>query len=158
VRALGALPVLLMIGTACTPQTIACTEIAAPSGISVTVARNAASSITKLILTVCPGGRCRDHVVELTPGSDSVDAGCDGQGPDAACSATAVPNGTQVGFVEIADLPVGRVAVGATLTSKAGIRRYDRIRVQVDETYPNGPSCPAGRNQGRISVERDFLR
>ena len=103
-RAHAAVAVLLLL-TACTDPTSVCTEIGASPGVSVTVEKALATSLTGLALRVCWDGACKDYDVDLSPGSDTVDQGCDGNEPDAACSATAVPNGTLVGFVTVPALP-----------------------------------------------------
>jgi hypothetical protein len=99
-RSLPAQAVLLLVA-GCSPTEVACTEIGAPTGVAVTVEKAIATQIEAVLLTVCWDGNCSDHDVELSPGNDTIDQGCDGTDPDSVCSATAVPNGTKVGFAEV---------------------------------------------------------
>jgi hypothetical protein len=94
VTALAAL--LLVVG--CSPMEVACTEIGASPGVSVTVEKAIAADVAAVRLTVCWDGKCDDHIVQLLAGSDTVDQGCDGTDPNPACSATAVPNGNESRF------------------------------------------------------------
>ena len=64
--------------------------------------------------SACWGGKCTTGPVELSPGYDTIDQGCDGTEPDAACSASASPNGTLTGFLDVAELPAGQITVRAT--------------------------------------------
>ncbi|HSU35534.1 MAG TPA: hypothetical protein VLJ88_07735, partial [Propionibacteriaceae bacterium] len=100
-RAFAAGAVLLLASACTAPGVVGCTEIGAPPGVGVTVEKASAAGVTALSLRVCWAGDCTDHEVELSPGSDTVDQGCANDEPDAACSATAVPNDTVVGFVEV---------------------------------------------------------
>jgi hypothetical protein len=132
---------LLVVG--CSPMEVACTEIGASPGVSVTVEKAIAADVAAVRLTVCWDGKCDDHDVQLFAGSDTLDQGCDGTDPDSACSATAVPNGTKVGFAEVPGLPTGTITIGAT------VRRAGRRACYPRSTY--GPSRPirTGLNVGR---------
>jgi hypothetical protein len=138
---------------------VACTEIGAPPGVGVTVEKAIAAEIDTVRLTVCWDGKCHDRNVTLSPGSDTVDQGCNGTDPDSACSATAVPNSTKVGFVEVPGLPAGTVMISATVR-KAGkqVAPSEKIAVQARPTYPNGPQCPAQGNQAQVVVGASGLR
>ena len=137
----------------------ACTEIGAPSGISVTVAADLAEDVETLSLAVCTPGGCADHRVELSPGSDAVNAGCAGDEPDAPCSATMTPNATLVGFVELPDLSAGTIEVGATVTGQdTDAQTFPPVEVAVEPTYPNGPQCPAEGNQALVTLSGAGLR
>ena len=148
--------VLLLAG--CSPMDVACTEIGASPGVGVTVEKTIAADVDTVQLTVCWNGDCRDHEVQLTPGSDTVDQGCDGNDPDSACSATAVPNGTKVGFAEVPELPTGTVMIGATVQRAGQQRVLPKIEVQAEPTYPNGPQCGPQGTQAHVVVEASGLR
>lgn len=137
VTALAAL--LLVAG--CSPMEVACTEIGASPGVSVTVEEAIAADVEAVRLTVCWDGKCDDHNVQLFAGSDTVDQGCDGTDPNSACSATAVPNGTKVGFAEVPGLPTGTITIGATVRRAGKERVLPKIDTQAEPTFPNGPQC-----------------
>lgn len=157
VRAVLGLVAVLLLG-GCTRPEVACTELASPPGVSVVVDREAAHGVTRLTLTVCASGSCRDHPVPLAAGSDTIDQGCDGTDPDAACSATASPNGTLVGFAPVEDLPAGPVEVGARITRSGRTTTLPRIGLVAAPTFPNGPACPVGGNQAALRVTTGGLR
>jgi hypothetical protein len=157
VRALAALATVLLLA-GCSPTEVACTEIGAASGVGVTVEEAIAADVAAVQLTVCWDGDCHDHKVQLTPGSDTVDQGCNGNDPDTACSATAVPNGTKVGFAEVPGLPTGAVMVGATVQRAGKPRVLPRIEVQAKPTYPNGPQCGPQGTQAHVVVGAAGLR
>lgn len=147
--------VLLLAG--CAVRERGCTTIAALGGVGVSV--DAGVTADRLELRVCPGGSgCRTRVVDLSPDSDTVDQGCSGQQPDDVCSATAVPNGRQVGFVEWPDLPVGPVEVsGRSVTGRRTIV-LAAITVTAVVVEPNGPGCGGEANQARVFVGSGGLR
>ena len=147
---------LLMDG--CTESSRGCTLIGSPSGIAVTVDRAVAAQLRNLQLRICWGGHCEVRAVALDPGTDSVDRGCSGSDPDSACSATAVPNGSLVGFADIAQLPIGKITVSATATLSGKRHRYPSIDRTAVQTFPNGPDCGAGGNQLHIVVGAGNLR
>jgi hypothetical protein len=157
VRAIAALATVLVL-TGCSPTEIACTEIGAPPGVGVTVDKALAPKVDAVRLTVCWDGKCHDRNVSLSPGSDTVDQGCNGAGPDSACSATAVPNGTKIGFVEVPGLPAGTVMISATIRKAGKQVALPEIAAQAKPTYPNGPQCPAQGNQVQVVVEASGLR
>jgi len=157
-RAFAAGAVLLLV-TGCTaPGGVPCTEIGAVPGVNVTVEKASAAGVTALSLRVCWAGDCTDHDVVLSPGSDSIDQGCEGDEPDAACSATVVPNGSQVGFVEVPDLPAGEVLIGATLREGKRSAELPEVPIQAETTYPNGPQCEPAANQAQVTISADGLR
>ena len=158
-RAAGlAVSALLCTLAACSQPQVACTQIAAQAGVSVTVAKEAAAGLTRLTLNVCVDDRCRDLPVQLAPGADTIDEGCDETaGPDGVCSATAVPNGTLVGFVEVADLPAGPVTVRAVATRGQRTVRLGPATIEAATVYPNGRDCPGEANQANVTVGLDRL-
>jgi hypothetical protein len=109
-------------------------------------------------LTVCWDGECDDHEVQLTPGSDTVDQGCNETDPDSACSATAVPNGTKVGFADVPGLPTGTVTISAAVRRAGRQIALPKIDVQSEPTYPNGPQCPSQGPQAHVVVGASGLR
>jgi hypothetical protein len=139
------------------PEVTACTEIGAPSGVNVTVEKRVAAEIRSVRLTICQGSDCQNHLVALAPGADTVDQGCSGTGPDAACSATAVPNGSKVGFVA-AELRAGMINISAMVNRTGRQQKLGPIEVEAKVTYPNGINCPAGGNQAKVSIGADGLR
>jgi hypothetical protein len=147
----------LLICGACGGSQVACTDIGAPSGVNVTVDRQIAADVHSLTLTICWSGDCLDHLADLVPGADSLDQGCNGSGPDAACSATAVPNGSKIGFVP-AELPTGKITIETTVVQNGRRRTFGPLEVDARTTYPNGPMCQAGGNQATITLDRDGLR
>ncbi len=148
---------LLLLSGCSRPDVPACTEIAAPSGVTVTVEKQIAAQTRSVVLRICAGSDCQDHLVELLPGSDFVDQGCTGSAPHAACSATAVPNGTKVGFVA-AELPKGKINISATVSRGGRRLKLDPIEVVAAVTYPNGSNCPPGGNQAKVIVGAQNLR
>jgi hypothetical protein len=158
VRPIAIASLSLLIAGCNGPSSLACTEIAAQSGIAVTVERGAAATLTALTIKACRGATCFEHPVVLSPGSDTVDQGCEGTGPDAPCSATAVPNGTKVGFVEMLDLPEGPLAVSATATRGRRKEQLPEVTIVSRTTYPNGVDCPGSGNQASLTVTAEGLR
>ena len=150
--------IALLVLTGCTGPELACTMIAAPSGVGVTVAKDIAAEVTAVRLTVCHDGDCSDHTVELTPGSTSVDQGCSGTDPDSACSATAVPDGTKVGFADIAGLPTGPITISATITRSGKRTALKGIDATSQTVYPNGPLCGGEGTQARVTISAAGLR
>ncbi len=148
-----------MLATACTPAVSrGCTMIGALPGVAVTVTAPLAARVSALSLTVCWGGACQAYPVQLSPGSDSIDQGCDGPDPEDVCSATVVPNDTQVGFAEVYNLPAGQVEIGATFTVGGRKSTLARVPVQASTTYPNGPDCDPAANQASVTVSEAGLR
>ena len=99
-----------------------------------------------------------DHNVQLFAGSDTVDQGCEGTDPNSACSATAVPNGTKVGFAEVPGLPTGTITIGATVRRAGKERVLPKIDTQAEPTYPNGPRCGPQGTQAQVVVGASGLR
>jgi hypothetical protein len=148
----------LVLLAGCSPlEVAACTEIGAPSGVNVTVEKEIAEQVRSVVLTICDAGDCQDHPVELIPGSDSVDQGCTGPGSDAACSATAVPNGSKVGFLQ-AELQAAKLEISALVVRTGKPQKLSPIEVEAKATFPNGPNCPAGGNQTKITIGAEGLR
>lgn len=148
----------LLLFAGCSPMEVACTEIGAASGVGVTVEKAIAADVAAVRLTVCWDGDCHDHKVQLSPGSDTVDQGCNGNDPDSACSATAVPNGTKVGFAEVPGLPTGTLMIGAAVQRAGKQRVLPKIEVQARPTYPNGPQCGPQGTQAQVVVGASGLR
>jgi hypothetical protein len=149
---------LLLLLTGCSPMEAACTEIGAPPGVAVIVEKAIAADVDDVRLTVCWNGNCNDHNVQLAPGSDTVDQGCKGSDPDSACSATAVPNGTKVGFADVPGLPTGTITISATVRRAGKQIVLPKIDVQSKPTYPNGPQCGPQGPQAQVVVGASGLR
>jgi hypothetical protein len=148
----------LLLVAGCSTTEVACTEIGAPPGVAVTVEKAIAAEIKTVQLTVCWDGNCHDHDVELSPGSDTIDQGCDGTDPDSVCSATAVPNGTKVGFAEVPGLPSETVTISAEVRRSGRKVMLPEIAVPAQPTYPNGPQCGPQGNQAKVIVGASGLR
>ncbi len=148
----------LVVLAACSPPSVACTEIGSVSGIAVTVLAPYAERVDGVRLEVCWSGPCTEDAVELMPGSDTVDQGCSGTDPDDTCSATAVPNGTLVGFLPVPELPAGEVAVSGTVTVDGRSVALAEVTRTAETTYPNGPQCGPGGNQLAVSIDQAGLR
>lgn len=159
-RTLGSLGCALLVLVGCANLGIerACTSIGSLGGVGVVVVQEIAPDVDNLRLKVCWAGDCRQLPVDLRPGSISVDEGCQGSGPDAACSATAVPDGTSTGFVEIADLPEGPITVSASGVHDGHQVHWAATTVVTELTYPNGPDCGAGARQAVVTVAAEGLR
>ena len=141
----------MLLLTGCSAPALACTEIGAPSGVSVTVLAPYAADVDALSLTICwTGADCVEGAVDLMPGSDTVDQGCSGTEPDDTCSATAVPNGTLVGFLDVAGLPAGPVTVEGTVTAGGKQRRL----AEISQNRRDHLSQRAAVRPGRQSAER----
>jgi hypothetical protein len=156
VRALVALAVAAVL-SGCAGQERVCTQIAAQPGVSVTVERTIAATVSALRLTVCTA-ECVTRTVDLAPGSDTVDQGCSGDDPDDSCSASASPNGELVGFVVIDGLAAGPVRVAAEAVDSGRTRSYPEITTTAVLVYPNGPGCSGEAAQAAVRVDRDTLR
>jgi hypothetical protein len=144
----------LLVLAACSPPEPGCPEIGSPSGVAVTVLAPYAAQVQGLRLEVCWSGRCTEETVELSPGSDTVDQGCSGSDADDTCSATAVPNGTLVGFLPVAQLPTGEVTVRGTVTAGGRTVPLTRVTRNAGTTFPNGPRCGPGGNQLAVTIDR----
>ena len=92
------------------------------------------------------------------PGSDTVDQGCSGTEPDDTCSATAVPNGTLVGFLDVAGLPAGPVTVEGTVTAVASSAAWPRSREPPRRPIPTGRDAARGGNQLSVQLDANGLR
>ena len=149
----------LLVLAACTaaPER-ACTEIGSVSGVAVTVLAPYAEQVDRVRLEVCWSGPCTEDTVELSPGSDTVDQGCSGTDPDDTCSATAVPNGTLVGFLPVPELPAGPATVRGTVTVDGRSVALAKVTRTAETTYPNGPQCGPGGNQLAVAIDQDGIR
>lgn len=130
---------------------LACTEIGAPPGVSVTVAENMADAIQDPVLEVC-ADECRAYDLELRPGSETVDLGCDSTEPEGSCSASVRPDGTLVGFVNVDELTAEEV--GVTVISGGS---YYRTAATPELVYPNGPDCPGEALQLSLTLDDGAL-
>jgi hypothetical protein len=157
VRVWAAAAVLLAL-TGCGTPEVACTEIGSPSGVGVTVLAPYAAQVEAVRLEVCWAGPCTEEAVELSPGADTVDQGCSGSDPDDTCSATAVPNGTLVGFLPVPGLPAGEVRVSGTVTVAGRAVALAEVARSARTTYPNGPQCGPGGNQLALTIDRTGIR
>ena len=130
---------------------LACTEIGAEPGVSVTVGEDMADAIENPVLEVCIDG-CRTYQLELHPGSETVDLGCDSDEPDGSCAGSARPNGTLVGFVSVDGLTAEEI--GVTVISGG---QYYRTAATPEVVYPNGRGCPGEALQLSLTLDRGAL-
>ena len=125
--------------TGCGPGATACPAIAQATAVSVTVTAGYASQVRTLHLMACQDGNCKEGDVELRPGSDPVDRGCN---PEGACSATASPNGTLTGTLMLDALTESGMAVTATGTGADGSALPVRtLQFRPRAVYPFGEQC-----------------
>ena len=157
VRAWAAVVLLLALPGCGTPE-VACTEIGSASGVTVSVVAPYAEQVDRVLLEVCWSDPCTEGDVQLRPGSDTVDQGCSGPDPDDTCSATAVPNGTLVGFLDVPDLPAGEVRVSGTVTVDGQPVALAEVTRSAETTYPNGPQCGPGGNQLAVAIDRTGIQ
>ncbi|HEU5032402.1 MAG TPA: hypothetical protein VFV01_46310 [Spirillospora sp.] len=113
-----ALAAALLALTACGSDDHVCALLFSPTGVSVDVAAPDASRIASASLRVCWDGTCRTKALDFRPSSTSVPLGCDGDGPDSVCEASASPDGDQHGFASITDLPESPVQITLTLRDR----------------------------------------
>lgn len=119
----AALGGVLLLASGCAGQPeAACPELALFEGFPVVVAGIAAPGLHSLGVRACQDGTCRGQDVELVPGSTSVDAGCSPAGLDGACSASAVPDGTLVGYWATGDFSPGPIDVEASAPGFGPVR------------------------------------
>jgi hypothetical protein len=131
----------------------ACTLIGAAVGVAVEVRH---PGVTGAAVEVCWGGSCVTPSLVLEPGSRAAGTTCAGTAPDDSCSARVEPTGERHGFAVVPDLPAAPVSVRLTLSDQSGSPLVEReIAVTPEMAYPNGPNCPAGGPQARISVGAD---
>jgi hypothetical protein len=153
--------------TGCATVPEACTQIAARSGVGVTVAAELAPQVTGVHLIVCWSGQCVEDSVELSPGTTAVDQGCESPetdgaagtaGPDTACSAVLEPDGTLVGFLDIPDLPAEQLEITALASTADGGMLPERTTTAPAElVFPNGPGCGGEAPQVSVTLDRDGL-
>lgn len=159
--------------TGCATVPEACTQIAARSGVGVTVAAELAPEVTGVHLIVCWSGQCVEDSVELSPGTIAVDQGCESPGPgdtagtagaagtagpDTACSAVLEPDGTLVGFLDIPDLPAEQLEITALgSTADGGMLPERTTTAPAELVFPNGPGCGGEAPQVSVRLDRDGL-
>lgn len=132
-----------------------CTLIGSMPGVSVTLDAPYAAKVSTATLKVCWNGVCRTPEVKLDPSSDAVPAGkCEGTDrSDAACGASASPNGGKHGFARVEGLPKSPVRVDLELRDADGDRLLNqRLDVTPRASYPNGPDCDEGAPQTGLVV------
>jgi hypothetical protein len=159
-RSMSGLVVVLAGLVACGhagPEAVACTDIGAPSGVSVDIAPEIAAQVADSAhLMACWGGACKTVSVVLEPSTRSVDQGCTGSKPDDTCSATSVPTGGKQGFGSVDGLPAAPVEVRVTVPGAGSGRGVKgMVTVTPERVYPNGRDCPGAGVQGRVAVNRD---
>lgn len=111
----------------------------------------------RLTLRICQSD-CVAQPVDLYPGSVTVGQTCTSDDPDGSCSASASPDGTMAGFVEVTTLTPGAVGVGGELRTGASTTEFDEVTLTAESTYPNGRDCPPGGPQAALRVTTTGLR
>ncbi|GGV03546.1 hypothetical protein GCM10010182_22020 [Actinomadura cremea] len=148
----AAMAAVMLVSGACDSER-PCTLIGAPAGIRVEVRPPEAARVASASLRVCWNGACETPRIELRGTSKSVPLGCDGDGPDAACGASASPDGGMAGFASVAELPKAPVDVELTLRDTAGDEMFrERLSVTPEATHPNGPDCGEGGAQAVLTM------
>jgi hypothetical protein len=128
-----------------------CTLIGSEPGVSLVVPDG--SRAASASLRVCWKGTCQEPRIELGPTSTAVSTGCDGDGPDSVCGATASPDGGKRGFARIEGLPEAPVRLTLKLRDADGRTFVDeRLDVTPKATFPNGRHCPEGAPQVVLTV------
>ena len=126
--AAAALGGVLLLVTGCAGQPEAtCPELALLEGFAVVLEAVAipAAGPESVTLRACQGGTCHVQDIELVPGSTSMDAGCSPAaptGPDTACSASSVPDGTLVGYWPTGDFDTGPIDVEVSGLESGSLR------------------------------------
>ncbi|MFJ6279606.1 hypothetical protein [Arthrobacter subterraneus] len=128
-------------------EPLACTEIGAEPGVSITISETMAAEMEDPVLEVC-AAECHTYPVDLFQGTEAVDLGCDSAEPEGSCSASMRPDGTLVGFVRVDELTAGEV--GVTLIS--GDQHY-RSTGTPQLVYPNGRNCPGEALQLSVTLD-----
>ncbi|WP_410554108.1 hypothetical protein [Arthrobacter globiformis] len=120
-----------------------CPAIAQVSGVAVTVAADYSPQVKTLHLKACQDGKCKEDTLHLMPGTVAVDQGCtDDARPDGACSATAKPDGTQRGLLELGTLADSAIDVTASGQYANGKPMPTRtLRFEPKASYPFGEQC-----------------
>ena len=140
---------------------VACTQIATPSGVGLTVAETDTENVDAAVLTANWAGADHRVHVELTPDTEpvpdpvSLSAELSSLiGLDDSRSAPVVETGELVGFADVEDLPTEQVTVTVDLLDDAGdVVFTDATVVTPELTYPNGPNCPPSGTQADVRVE-----
>ncbi|MEE1622088.1 hypothetical protein ACQ3I4_14260 [Zafaria sp. Z1313] len=151
--AIGA--VALLAGCGMLPER-GCPAIGLATGVSLTIAADIvpADPPAQGSLTWCQDGACHEVVLELFAGSDTVDLGCDGDGPDDACSASSVPNGTLHGFWPAPELLPGAVEVAF---SAEGLDEA-RAALEAGEVSHGAGQCRIAGTQLALVLDGQGLR
>jgi hypothetical protein len=69
-----------------------------------------------------------------------------------------VPDGTLVGFLDVAGLPAGPVTLEGMATVEGTKHRLPKISRTAETTYPNGPQCGPGGNRLNVRLDAEGLR
>lgn len=127
--------------TACGPGAggVACPDLGQSNGVALTVAGNYAAQVDVVHLVACQDGGCHEADLELMPGSTSVDQGCT---TDGVCSATASPDGTKVGNLDLGVLTESPITATVTGTAAGGALPVRYLVFKPSAGYPFGEQCP----------------
>jgi hypothetical protein len=132
-----------------------CTAIGALVGVSVDIApRPADPEISGATLEACWADECQTHPVALNPSTTTGEETCTGDKPTDVCSVGTRETGGKNGFVAMPDLPTAPVQLTLTVTDAAGVQLATQtLDVTPETVYPNGPECPPGGPQARLTVD-----
>jgi hypothetical protein len=121
----------------------ACPAVGQVPGVAVTVAAGYAPEVKTLHVKACQDGKCKEDTLELVAGSVPVDLGCANDSrPDAVCSATSKPDGTQRGMLNLDTL--GESPIDVTATGRYANGKPLPVRTlsfAPRASYPFGEQC-----------------
>ena len=150
----GALCIALLALAACgTGRGAECTLLGSSPGVRVDVKAPDASRVASASLRVCWNGVCHEPEIELRTSTTMVPMDCDGDEPDAACGASASPDGGKTGFALVEGLPKTPVRVTLTLSDAQGRTVVEEsVDATPKATFPNGRDCGEGPPQAELTV------
>lgn len=142
----------LLTGCGASPAGAACPAMAARAGIGLEIEAPLAEKVAKATINGTD--------IHLDESTRSEPAGCAGNQPDQACSATAVRTGAKNGFLDRHDLKLEQTKVNVRLTGADGVVLVEQdIEVTPKEIFPAGPKCGGGQPQtGVIVAPNGILR
>jgi hypothetical protein len=118
-----------------------CPAIAMAPVVSLTIPARYVPSVEGVHLRACQDGNCKEGQLELTPGTVSIDQGCE-PGPYGSCSATSSPDGTLRGMLMMDQLTESPIAATASPTGPgASPLPVHSLTFSPKGNYPFGEQC-----------------